>query len=163
MELCIVPLSLKEANEYITKHHRHHKKVQGHKFSLGLQANGRLIGVCTVGRPVARKTNHKEVVEVTRLCTDGMPNACSILYGAAARVAREMGYLKIQTFILEDEFGISLKASGWAFECTSRGGQWVHTDGKARRTDQPICPKRKYSKTFKKNIFKAKQENKPSI
>ena len=42
-----------------------------------------------------------EVVEVTRLCTDGTKNACSFLYGAAARIAKEMGYKQIQTYILE--------------------------------------------------------------
>ncbi len=148
-EFCIVPVSLKEANEFVSEMHRHHKRVQGHKFSIGLEKDGVLVGVCTVGRPVARKTNHKEVLEVTRLCTDGTSNACSALYGAATRVAKELGYKKIQTFILAEENGASLRASGWSFEYVSRGGQWVHSDGKPRRTDQPIGEKHKYSKTLK--------------
>jgi hypothetical protein len=144
----IVPVELKEANEFIGKLHRHHKPVQGHRFSIGVQKDGVLVGVATVGRPVARLTNPKEVLEVTRLCTDGTKNACSTLYSAAARIGKEMGYKKIQSFILEIENGASLKASGWLFESVSAGGQWKHTDGKARRTDQPTCPKHKYIKVL---------------
>lgn len=146
----IVPIELKEANVFIESLHRHHKKVQGHRFSIGVEKDGKLIGVACVGRPVARNTNPKEVLEVTRLCTDGTKNACSALYAAAARVGKELGYKKIQTFILDSESGTSLKASGWVFDGESRGGQWKHTDGKPRRTDQPTCPKQRYTKVLNK-------------
>jgi len=142
--LKVVPVELKEANAFIAELHRHHKPVQGHRFSIGAQKDGKLVGVACIGRPVARLTPAKEVLEVTRLCTDGTKNACSILYAAAARVGKEMGYKKIQTFILETELGASLKASGWVHDGTSPGGQWKHTDGKPRRTDQPTCPKHRY-------------------
>ena len=142
----IVPVELKEANAFISLLHRHHKPVQGHRFSIGVQKEGKLVGVACVGRPVARLTNSKEVLEVTRLCTDGTKNACSSLYSAAARIGKEMGYKKIQTFILEEEPGASLKASGWVYDGWSQGGQWKHTDGKERRTDQPTCPKHRYAK-----------------
>lgn len=146
----IVPLELREANEFIEKLHRHHKPVQGHRFSIGVEKEGKLVGVATIGRPVARNTSAKEVLEVTRLCTDGTKNACSVLYATAARVGKELGYKKIQSFILDTENGSSLKASGWVFESISSGGQWKHTDGKQRRTDQPICPKHKYVKILNK-------------
>lgn len=83
-----------------------------------------MVGVCIVGRPVARNTNQRTIVEVTRLCTDGTPNACSALYGAAARAAKALGYEKIQTFILASEPGTSLRATGWVCEGESAGGQW---------------------------------------
>lgn len=142
----IVPVELKEANQFILSLHRHHKPVQGHRFSIGVEKEGKLVGVACIGRPVARLTNQKEVLEVTRLCTDGTRNACSALYSAAARIGKEMGYKKIQTFILDEEPGVSLKASGWEYDGWSQGGQWKHTDGKPRRTDQPICPKHRYAK-----------------
>jgi antitoxin (DNA-binding transcriptional repressor) of toxin-antitoxin stability system len=142
----IVPLELKEANAFIEKLHRHHKPVQGHRFSIGAKKDGVLVGVATIGRPVARLTPAKEVLEVTRLCTDGTKNACSALYSAAARIGKELGYKKIQSFILDSENGSSLKASGWFFDGISQGGQWKHTDGKPRRTDQPTCQKHKYVK-----------------
>lgn len=150
MSLRIVPVELKEANDFIARHHRHHKPVQGHRFSIGVVKDGILVGVATVGRPVSRHTNSKEVLEVTRLCTDGTKNACSSLYSAAARAGRELGYLKIQSFILDEENGASLKASGWVFEGITPGGQWKHTDGKPRRTDQPTCPKHRYVKVLNK-------------
>lgn len=148
MSLKVVPLTLKQINAFIEQHHRHHKKVQGHRFSLGVKKDGVLVGGCSVGRPVARKTDSDKVLEVTRLVTDGTKNACSILYARAAQIAKLMGFEKIQTFILETEIGSSLKASGWICEGLAGGGQWKHSDGKPRRTDQPICRKSRWSKSF---------------
>jgi hypothetical protein len=146
--LVVCPLSLKALNAFVEQHHRHHKKVQGHKFSLGVVCDGKLVGACSVGRPVARNCDSNTTLEVTRLVTDGTKNACSILYARSAQIAKLMGYKKIQTYILESERGTSLKASGWSYETTTQGGQWKHTDGKPRRTDQPICKKERWSKLF---------------
>ena len=152
-KLKIVPLELKISNQFVLNHHRHHKPVQGHRFSIGVVANNDwLCGAAVVGRPVARKINPRTVLEVTRLVTDGTENACSALYGAAARIGKELGYEKIQTYILEEEIGISLKASGWICEGLAGGGQWSHTDGKPRRTDQPIGFKTRWSKILNKPI-----------
>ena len=124
----LVHLELPEANEFIESLHRHHKRIQGHRFSLGaVDGEGYLVGVVVVGRPVSGK-NQRSWVEVTRLCTDGTKNACSFLYGAAARAARALGYKKIQTYILDDEPGTSLVASGWTFERMSHPVGW-HNDG----------------------------------
>ena len=147
--LNIVSLELKRANEFVALHHRHHKPVQGHRFSIGCVDNeGVLRGACIVGRPVARAINPTEVLEVTRLVTDGTFNACSILYGAAARAGKAIGYKKIQTYILEDESGATLKASGWTMVAITQGGQWTHTDGKPRRTDQPTCKKSRWERVL---------------
>ena len=106
-------------------------------------------GVAVVGRPVARNGGSPScVLEVTRLCTDGTLHACSALYAAAARIGRELGYNRIQTYILETEPGTSLKAAGWINEGLAGGGQWKHTDGKPRRTDQPICKKQRWGKNL---------------
>lgn len=150
MRLIIVPLELKEANRVIAAWHRHHKPVQGHRFSIGVATDaGRLVGAATIGRPVARNAGSpKKVLEVTRLVTDGTYNACSMLYSAAARVGKNLGYERIQTYILESELGTSLKASGWQDEGPAGGGQWKHTDGKPRRTDQPIVKKRRWAMTL---------------
>ncbi len=146
-DITIRPCELKDANAYIEQHHRHHKRVQGHRFSLSAWVGGRIVGVATVGRPVARNGGlPSEVLEVTRLCTDGTPNACSALYAAAGRVGREMGYRRIQTYILAEEPGVSLRAAGWIDEGDAGGGQWKHTDGKPRRTDQPTGLKRRWAK-----------------
>jgi hypothetical protein len=142
----IVPLELKELNALVESLHRHHKRVQGHRFSIGVEKDGVIIGGCSVGRPVARHTDQKKVVEVTRLVTNGEKNVCSMLYSAAARAAKAIGYEKIQTFILQEERGTSLRASGWTFESESAGGDWTSSSKPNRRQDQPQCPKQKWSK-----------------
>jgi len=109
---------------------------------------GEIVGVAIVGRPVARGSDNGLTAEVTRLCTNGVKNGCSMLYGACARIAKEMGYKKIQTYILDNEPGISLKASGWILEGLTAGGQWKRNDGVINRTDQPINPKQRWAKNL---------------
>lgn len=148
----VVPLTLKQANALVSSLHRHHKPVRGHRFSLGLFTDtGVLVGAAICGRPVARNAGDPgEVLEVTRLVTNGEKNACSQLYGACAKVAKYMGFRRIQTYILDSEPGTSLKAAGWVDEGPAGGGQWRHTDGKPRREDQPTELKRRWAKTFTK-------------
>ena len=139
-----VRVELKEANQFVAELHRHHKPVRGHRFSIGAEHDGKLVGCVIVGRPVARQTNQKTIAEVTRLVTDGTKNACSFLYGRAARAAKELGFEAIQTFILPSESGISLKASGWQNSGPTKLGDW-HTRSN-RRTDQPEGRKVKWIK-----------------
>ena len=149
MSLKVKPTTLAKANTYVAEFHRHHKPVQGHRFSLiAVDDNGTVHGVAICGRPVARMVNPDEVLEVTRLCTDGTPNACSLLYGAAARAAKAMGFSKIQTYILDVEEGTSLRAAGWKLDGQVKGRQWKHTDGKTRRTDQPTNDKQRWAVEF---------------
>lgn len=143
--LRIVHLELKEANALVSKFHRHHKPAVGHRFSIGVEDDGRLCGACIVGRPVARAVDQHDIVEITRLVTDGTKNACSILYAAAARAAKELGYKKIQTYILENEPGTSLIAAGWIYEANTRAQSWNQGKRK-RRDDQPTCSKQRWSK-----------------
>lgn len=146
----IVHVELSEANDFVTRHHRHHKPVTGHRFSIGLvDGDGQLIGVAIVGRPVARNTDQKNTLEVLRLCTNGEKNACSQLYAAAARAGYELGYRVIQTSILDSEPGTSLRASGWEFAGRSRGGNWNSKSHPHRRTDQPMCPKQKWNRRLR--------------
>lgn len=144
----VIPLTLRQANELIATLHRHHKPVVGHRFSLGAEKDGKLVGACVVGRPVARAVNQYHVAEVTRLVTDGTRNACSLLYSAAARAAQAMGFEKIQTYILDTELGTSLKASGWSLVGKTAGGDWNHSWRKGRRTDQPMSPKQRWERAL---------------
>ena len=125
--LIIKPVSLKEANEYVEINHRHHRKVAGHKFSIGVYEGNVLHGVSIVGRPLSRYLDNGETLEVLRLCTDGTYNACSMLYSRSAKIAKDMGYSKIITYILDEENGSSLKASGWQIEAENvGGGDWTN-------------------------------------
>jgi hypothetical protein len=123
-KLQIVPISFKDACTFVKNNHRHHKSPQGHKFSIACSDGDKTIGVAIVGRPVARMLDDGITLEVTRLCTDGTKNVCSILYSACWRVAREMGYKKLITYILESETGTSLRAAGWNCIGKAGGGSW---------------------------------------
>jgi hypothetical protein len=145
----VVPLTLKQLNSLVSHYHRHHKRVVGHRFSIGVEnGTGELVGAASVGRPVSRGCDPYRVAEVTRLVTDGTKNACSILYAAAARACAAMGFTRIQTYILEDELGTSLKAAGWRFDGMTAGGHHKRSDGSPRRSDQPECPKQRWVKDF---------------
>ena len=109
----VVPLSLAEANAFVARLHRHHGPTIGHKFSLGVASDGRVVGVAIVGRPVARHFDDGWTLEVNRTCTDGSKNANSMLYGAAWRVAKALGYRRLITYTQQGESGVSLRAAGW--------------------------------------------------
>lgn len=146
MKLRVGPLTLKQANTLVAQWHRHHKPSIRHKFSIGCMADEKLVGACIVGRPVARMVDMTTTAEVARLVTDGTRNACSILYAAAARICAAMGYKKIQTYILDNEPGTSLKAAGWRFECLTTGGDWNRKGRGGRRTDQPLGRKQRWGR-----------------
>ena len=134
--LVVRPISLKDANSFVEQNHRHHRATQGHKFSIACYQNGVLHGVAIVGRPLSRYLDNGKTLEVLRLCTDGTKNACSILYARSARIAKDMGYEKIITYVLEEEHGASLKASGWEIEeCGVGGGSLENC---TRRIDDQI-------------------------
>lgn len=145
--LCLIPVSLAEANAFVAAHHRHHKPVVGHKFSIGCEQDGRLVGVAIVGRPVSRYLDDGLTLEVTRLATTGEKNACSMLYAAAARAAKAIGYRKIITYTLETEDGTSVRAAGWQCAGLAGGKQWT---GKRRPTAAlyPACMKLRYEKAL---------------
>ena len=142
------PLTLKQANDLVGLMHRHHKPVQGHRFSLGVRHHGVVVGAAIVGRPTGRKNPQYDWCEVTRLVTDGSRNACSFLYGTCARIAKDMGFKRIQTFILDEEGGASLRAAGWTFDGISEGGDWNVPSRGGRRTDQPMQAKQRWKKEF---------------
>lgn len=123
-KLEVVPLDLASANEFVRLHHRHHRPVVGHKFSIGAVRNGDIVGVAIIGRPVARMRDDGWTLEVTRLATDGSRNVCSFLYGAAAKATFALGYRRIGTYILASEPGTSLNAAGWRTVGEVKGRSW---------------------------------------
>ena len=133
----IIPISLKEANRFIEKHHRHSGRAQGCKFCVALSdGQGTLHGVAIVGRPISRYLDDGRTAEVTRLCTDGILNGCSFLYGCCARIAREMGFRKIITYTLDTETGASIRAAGWYCAGLAGGTHWTGQ----RRRQPPTSP-----------------------
>lgn len=131
----LVRISLSEANAFVRAHHRHHKPVIGHLFSIGAATTDsddggarKIVGVSIIGRPVARMRDDGITAEVTRLCTDGTKDAPSFLYGASARAAFALGFKCIGTYILATEPGTSLTASGWRLIGHAGGGSWSRMD-----------------------------------
>lgn len=137
----IIPISLKRANEFVTEHHRHNKKVPGHKWSLGLEHEGKLVGVAIIGRPVARKADDGLTLEVTRLATDGTKNACSKLYARAKRIVQLFGYERLITYTLTEESGASLRAIGARAEHIVPASQGWHS--RPNRAHQEVEHKEK--------------------
>lgn len=126
MGLELVPVGYKEACLFITRLHRHHLPPQGWKFGVAAASDGEIVGVITVGRPVARFLDNGWTLEVTRCCTDGTKNAPSFLYGAAWRVAKNLWYKRLITYILKEEPGTTLISAGWKCVGEAGGGNWNH-------------------------------------
>lgn len=124
MVLILQPIDFDEACEFIAMHHRHHKPSQGHKFSIGVSNSEKVVGVACVGRPVARSADDGLTLEITRLCSDGTPHVCSMLYRAAWRAAKALGYKRVITYILASESGSSLKGAGFKLIGECGGGTW---------------------------------------
>ena len=103
MRVRTVPVTFAEARAFIAEWHRHHRPPAGHKFSIG----------AVVGRPVARLLQDSLTLEVTRVATDGTPNACSLLYAAAWQATKALGYRRLLTYTQRGESGASLRAAGW--------------------------------------------------
>lgn len=158
-----IPIELRDAQNYINEHHRHHQAAHRDKFRLAaMDDDGNLVGVVQVGRPVSRVLDDGKTLEVLRLCTNGQKNVCSFLYSRAARIAKELGYTKIITYILESESGMSLKASGWKKEADGVGGSSWNVPSRPREvvaTQMSLFPEKpKYPVNEKKQRW-SKQLN----
>ena len=140
MGLVAVPVTLRQAKEFVEAHHRHHKPTVGHKFSVGAQLDGELVGVAVAGRPVARHLDDGLTLEINRVATDGTKNACSFLYGGVRRVGKEMGYKRFVTYTLPEEGGASLRAAGWQLAGSAGGGSW-NSEKRPREDKHPLQTK----------------------
>lgn len=148
--LIATPLTLAEANKFIDELHRHHAPVHRDKYRVGAwdTEQNKLVGVVQVGRPVSRVLDDGKTVEVVRLCTDGTKNVCTFLYSRAARASKELGFSRIITYILENEIGTSLKASGWHIDHITKGHNW-NCPSRPRNTNAPTCNKQMWIKELK--------------
>lgn len=111
--LRLVPVTLRQARRFIGERHRHNLPPRGWRFGVGVEEGGVLVGVGVASRPVARNLDDGVTIEVTRTCTDGTPNANSMIYGALCRAAFALGYRKVVTYTLVEEPGSSLLAAGF--------------------------------------------------
>jgi len=142
--LCVVPISLRQARQFVQKHHRHHDMPQGGLWALALMRGAQLVGVAIAGRPVSRVLQRKGYCEIVRVCVlEGVPNGCSMLYGRCRRVAQAMGYAKVVTYTLPSEGGASLRASNFEAVATTDGGSWSRPS-RGRIDSHPLDPKTRW-------------------
>jgi hypothetical protein len=123
----LVPVDKTKARQFVTEWHRHNEAPSAMQvsFAVGLEADGELVGVMTAGRPVARMLDDGYTLEVNRTCVrDFHRNANSRLYGSCARAAKALGYRRLVTYTLQDESGVSLKASGWTMVADIGSRTW---------------------------------------
>ncbi|GAA4226000.1 hypothetical protein GCM10022254_09460 [Actinomadura meridiana] len=139
-DLRIVPVRFVDACGFVAMWHRHHAPPVGHKFTLGIADEADVLrGVAIVGRPVARFLDDGLTLEVTRTATDGTANANSMLYAAAWRAAKALGYRRLITYTQDGESGASLRAAAWrvvaerparrGWTCPSRPRHALGTEG----------------------------------
>jgi hypothetical protein len=138
MGLRVVPVGLEDANLFVKRLHRHSRPVVGYRFAVGVADDSGLRGVAIVGRPVAPALDNGFAAEITRVCTDGAHNACSMLYGAARRAARAMGHNPIYTYTLPEEGGASLRAAGFRIDKENAGGPSKAWHNRPGRAAQPV-------------------------
>ena len=124
--MILVPINISDANILVCRWHRHHKPSQGGLFAVAVARDGEdePCGAAIVGRPVARKNHDGWTAEVIRVATDGQKNACSMLYGAAWRACRALGYRRLITYTLPEEGGASLRGAGFILLGERGGGSW---------------------------------------
>lgn len=146
MPLHLQPITYADACQFIRRHHRHHLPPQGWKWGIAVNNGASVVGVITVGRPVARRSDDGLTLEVTRCCTDGTKNAPSKLYGAAWRAAKAMGFHRLITFTLASESGTSLSGSGWRVLYQTPGKSWS-VSSRPRQNNHPLGPKVKWAIT----------------
>lgn len=145
--LRVQPITLAKANSEVERLHRHHPRVRGCLFCLSVvDGTGDVRGVAIVGRPVARMLQDGLTAEVTRVATDGTPNACSLLYAAAWRACRAIGYRRLFTYTLPEEGGASLRGAGWTLETESAGGGEPSRPSRVRAPSlSPTCKKSRWA------------------
>ena len=112
----IVPMTLREANDFVERWHRHSARTSndGGKYAIGLEYESQLVGVAIVGRPVARLLQVPGAAELLRLCTSpaAPKGAGSKLYSRAKRIWQLMGGTTIHTYTLKHEGGATLRGAG---------------------------------------------------
>ena len=146
-------IDFRDARRFIDRHHAHLSAPTGWRFGQGLWNGPDMIGVVTVGQPLARAFDRHRVVEVTRLCVRrDRPaalrwNACSTLYGWAAREAQLRGFHWIITYTRDDEDGASLRGAGWTRDARAGGRSW-NWRGRPRTEHAQPVPRWRWSRTL---------------
>ena len=150
MKLCAVPMTIKDANEFVGDYHRHNKPVAGARFAIGCVQGDELVGVAIVARPVSRHLDNGLTAEVVRCCVqdDAQKGACSFLYAACWRAWKAMGGTKIITYTLKSESGASLRGAGWDVIHENKGYSGRGWQTRQGREQQEVSKQHKFRWEF---------------
>lgn len=136
------PITIKEANAFVSKNHRHHRATTRNSGKWAISAydinSNELVGVAIVGNPVSATYMDGVTLEITRLCViESAPKGtASFLISKCSKIWEIMGGEKLITYTLSHESGASLKGAGWDKEAIVRPhNNWNNKsklDGKKR-------------------------------
>jgi hypothetical protein len=133
MKLMAVPMSLHEANDFVSAYHRHNGRTtrDGGKFAIGVSTGEKLVGVAIVGNPISATYMDGFTAEVLRVCTepDAPKGSNSFLYARCWNAWRAMGGIRLITYTLTTESGASLRGAGWTVLHLTKDG---HNDWEAK-------------------------------
>lgn len=146
MKARIVPITLREANDFVEQYHRHSARTSndGGKFAIGLYLDGRLVGAAIVGRPIARMLQEPGTAELLRCCVgpDAPDGAGKTLNARCKRIWQLMGGTRLVTYTLASETGGSLSGAGFKRVAEAHSAQWK-TRGRPHR-DIAAQPKHRW-------------------
>jgi hypothetical protein len=115
--LTLTPVTLRAARAFIGEHHSHNLPPRAWKFGTSvLDDDGAVAGVGVAGRPKGRGFDDGRALEVLRVCTMGLPNACSKIYAALCRAGFALGHDPIYTYTLARECASCVKAAGFTVD-----------------------------------------------
>lgn len=118
-------IPMRVANEFVKKHHRHHKPLKvGGIIAIGAFKDGKMVAVSIIGMPAAMNNDDGDTLECRRLCSDGTPNACSFLLRRSWNLTEDMGYKRLLTYTLNGEPGSSMKGASAKWLGYKGGGSW---------------------------------------
>lgn len=124
MALELRPTTCRGSQAIVRALHRRLPRVEGGTAATSVWVDGELAGVGIASLPKAPRSRDGFTIEITRVATDGHPNACSRLYGALCRSAAALGYRRAITFTQLDEPGTSLRAAGFRDDGLTREQSW---------------------------------------
>jgi hypothetical protein len=136
-------VTIEKAQAFVQSYHRKHPNPVpipiGH---VAVESGGMTVGVAILARPVSPAIADAQTVEIARVATlEDHPNACSMLYGLARRLAWALGYYRVTTYTEESESGASLKAAGFVHVGVNRRPRpWNHSS-RPNRTSWSAEPK----------------------
>lgn len=152
--LKIVPVTFPVARDFIAQHHRHNKPPPGWRFGFAVHNWPHLVAVATCGRPVARRLDRPNILEITRVCTNPhLPEpvtryACSALYFACLKEAERRGYERVITYTLQTERGVSVSAAGFKKVALTANQKWDRRRRRRHSANTPAGVKVRWEKHF---------------